>query len=164
MRTAVGLSAITGLGLLLTLAACATGKRTEARSPQAPAATGDARLIPQTGAVTTIVEDQESGVESLRIDEYLKGRIPGLQVISTADGGFTLRLRGGHTSAAGTSNVPPLVIIDGAPIEPRLLSRVLFTLRPRDIKRIDVLRDLASTSVYGMRAAGGVILISTIGT
>jgi TonB-dependent starch-binding outer membrane protein SusC len=163
MRKTVGpLRAITGLGLLLTLAACATGKRSEAPSPRPTAAKGDERFIPQTGAVTSIVEDEKSGVESLRIDEYLKGRIPGLQVISTREGGVTLRLRGGHTST-GASNVPPLVIIDGVPIEPRLLGSVLFTLRPRDIKRIDVLRDIASTSIYGMRAAGGVILISTLG-
>jgi TonB-dependent SusC/RagA subfamily outer membrane receptor len=155
MRKTVGpLGAITGLGLLLTFTACA-GKPGQAPSPPSPAAKGDARFIPQTGAVTSIVEDEKSGVESLRIEEYLKGRVPGLQVISTANGGFTLRLRGREGA--------PLVIIDGVPIEPRLLSSVLFTLRPRDIKRIDVLRDHASTSIYGMRAAGGVILISTLG-
>jgi iron complex outermembrane receptor protein len=56
---------------------------------------------------------------------------------------------------------PPLVIIDGLPIANEQLRQVLRTLRPQDVERVDVLRDVASTSVYGMRASGGVILIRT---
>src|SRR5262245_10341518 len=97
MRKTVGpLRAITGLGLLLAFAACATGKRDETPSTRPPAAIGDARLIPQTGAVTSIVEDGSSGVESLSIEEYLKGRVPGLEVVSRGSS-FTLRRRGRET-------------------------------------------------------------------
>jgi TonB-dependent SusC/RagA subfamily outer membrane receptor len=67
----------------------------------------------------------------------------------------TLRIRGGSDAAE------PLVVIDGAPVQPGQLSKVLETLNPRDIGRVQVLRDVASTARYGARGAYGVLLITT---
>jgi TonB-dependent SusC/RagA subfamily outer membrane receptor len=72
-----------------------------------------------------------------------------------------LRLRGGDLNLLNGRQAEPLVVIDGMPIAAELLTPVLRTLRPSDIVRVDVLKDVASTSVYGMRGAGGVILIRT---
>ncbi|MGH7341130.1 MAG: TonB-dependent receptor plug domain-containing protein [Candidatus Rokuibacteriota bacterium] len=153
-----------GPGLVLAVigtAACATG--TQVARPNPTGAGIDGRLAP-TGAVTSLVEQPASGVvEPLRIDEYLRGRVPGLQVTSDGRGGFRLRLRGANFSLLNGREVQPLVVIDGMPIASDLMNRVLRTLRPSDIRRVDVLRDVASTSVYGMRGASGVILIRTTG-
>jgi TonB-dependent SusC/RagA subfamily outer membrane receptor len=155
------LGAFAGLGIVLVVAtACAA--RNPAAAPVTPEPAIDPAPAARTGAVTTVVESETSVAPHIRIDEYLRARIPGLIVIPARDGGFTLRLRGANMSLASGREVQPLVVIDGLPIDPQQLSRVLPTLRPSDIKRIDVLRDVASISVYGMRGASGVILIRTI--
>jgi TonB-dependent starch-binding outer membrane protein SusC len=138
--------------------ACASGAPPTLE--EATAAWIDERAMP-AGAVTSLDGPKGSGTEPVSIEEYLRGRVPGLQVIEVG-GSFTLRLRGGDPSLLGGSP-PPLVVIDGMPIAHELMSEVLRTVRPGDIREIKVFRDVASTSVYGMRGAGGVILIRTIG-
>jgi TonB-dependent SusC/RagA subfamily outer membrane receptor len=110
----------------------------------------------ETGAVTTVTRTGQSDRENdLSLEEYLRGQVPGLQFLPTPDGGVTLRIRGGSDAAE------PLVVIDGAPVQPGQLSKVLETLNPRDIGRVQVLRDVASTARYGTRGAYGVLLITT---
>jgi TonB-dependent SusC/RagA subfamily outer membrane receptor len=110
----------------------------------------------QTGAVTTVTDQsRSSGENELTLEEFLRGQVPGLQFLPTPDGGKTLRIRGGSDVSE------PLVVIDNVPVQPGQLSRVLETLNPRDIARVQVLRDVASTSRYGTRGAYGVLLIST---
>jgi TonB-dependent SusC/RagA subfamily outer membrane receptor len=111
-------------------------------------------MLPVVGAVSTLEGPTSSGAEPINIQEFLRGRVPGL-IIS----GASLRLRGATQSMRSTP--PPLVVIDGMSIAHEVASQVLNTLRPQDVERVDVLRDVASTSVYGMRGAGGVILIRT---
>jgi TonB-dependent SusC/RagA subfamily outer membrane receptor len=150
-----------GPGLTLAVAvsaACVPSPRDAQPEP----ATGvvEARL-PSTGAVTSLADTASTAAShSLTIGEYLRGRVPGLQVTTNASGGIRLRLRGAHLRLQG-GEVEPLVVIDGLPIASELLSRVLGQMRPSEIRRVDVLRDVASTSVYGMRGAAGVILIRT---
>jgi TonB-dependent SusC/RagA subfamily outer membrane receptor len=84
-------------------------------------------------------------------------RIPGIWVTRTADGGVAIRIRGG-TSILG--NNEPLYIIDGVPIEPGP-NGALTGINPNDIASIEVLKDAASTTLYGMRGANGVIIIKT---
>ncbi|MGH7341131.1 MAG: TonB-dependent receptor plug domain-containing protein, partial [Candidatus Rokuibacteriota bacterium] len=134
----------------VTVAACG-GSRA---SPGAGPAPGQAH---PTGAVTTVTEEERSagGENQLTLEEFLRGQVPGLQFLPTPDGGVTLRIRGGSDAAE------PLVVIDGAPVQPGQLSRVLETLNPNDIARVQVLRDVASTARYGTRGAYGVLLITT---
>jgi len=58
------------------------------------------------------------------------------------------------------SSGEPLLILDGAPVAPQNISMVLRQLNPNEIDTIDVLRDVASTSVYGQKGAHGVIVIT----
>jgi TonB-dependent SusC/RagA subfamily outer membrane receptor len=88
----------------------------------------------------------------------LQGRVPGLQVIRTNNGDISLRIRG---TSSLTQDGQPLVVIDGMAVQPGSLSRVLRSLDPHEISSIRVLKDVASTSAYGMRGAYGVIVIET---
>jgi len=95
------------------------------------------------------------------IAELLQGRVPGLQVIRQPNGDISLRIRGGDIALDNSAGVgEPLVIIDGMPVTEGRLSSVLRALNPRDIARIEVLKDVSSTSIYGVRGAHGVILIT----
>ena len=69
-----------------------------------------------------------------------------------------MRIRGVNSMA---NDREPLLIVDGIPIRSGGISSALAGLLPEDIKRIDVLKDIASTSIYGMSGAGGVIIITT---
>lgn len=109
----------------------------------------------QTGAVTTVTAEQHGNRDDLSLEEFLQGQVPGLQFLPTPNGGRTLRIRGGSDVAE------PLVVIDGAPVQPGQLDAVLQTLNPRDIARVRVLRDVASTARYGARGAYGVLEITT---
>jgi TonB-dependent SusC/RagA subfamily outer membrane receptor len=110
----------------------------------------------RTGAVDAIAADSLSGRHVADVAELLQGRVPGLQVIRDGNGEISLRIRGSDSiESAGE----PLLILDGAPVSPQNLSLVLRQLNPREVDSIDVLRDVASTSVYGQKGAHGVILI-----
>lgn len=121
-----------------------------------PSSDASPRTDRETGAVTTISEsDRSAGENQLSLEDYLRGQVPGLQFLPAPDGGVTLKIRGGSDAAE------PLVVIDGAPVQPRQLSSVLQTLNPSDIARVRVLRDVASTNRYGARGANGVLEITT---
>jgi TonB-dependent starch-binding outer membrane protein SusC len=116
-----------------------------------------------TGAVTTIGEQQAAGTpRPLRLEDLLRGKVAGLQVVTRPDGRQSLRIRGGTTSLSGNTDQEPLVIVDGVqiPSQENLVS-ALSGLSPEDIRQVDVLKDIASTSIYGLRGAAGVILITT---
>lgn len=150
--------ALAGAGLL---AATACGRRSQRTSP-APA--GDSVEIgygaqPKdkvTGAVTTL-STADFGTRPQRIEEFLRGKVPGLEIINEGNG-FTLRIRGTGSMIADKE---PLVIVDGVMIQEGNIANALAGLTPDDIKQVNVLKDVASTSIYGGRGAGGVILITT---
>lgn len=107
-----------------------------------------------TGAVTAVsAKDLEKQQENNPM-KALQGKIPGMNI--TADGSpsgaATIRIRG-----IGTLNDnDPLYIIDGVPTKAGM-----HELNPNDIETIQVLKDAASASIYGSRAANGVIIITT---
>ena len=88
--------------------------------------------------------------------EMLTGKVAGLNVSSTAsanpNGGADLQVRGATSLSAGNG---PLVVIDG------VAGGDIRTLAPQDIESISVLKDAASSAIYGTRGANGVILITT---
>lgn len=84
--------------------------------------------------------------------------MPGLQVVHLGNGDIALRIRGPNSLM---DEGDPLVIIDGLAVSPGNLTRALGGLKPHEIQDIQVLRDVSSTSVYGMAGAHGVILIKT---
>ncbi|UCG75573.1 MAG: TonB-dependent receptor plug domain-containing protein [Gemmatimonadota bacterium] len=90
------------------------------------------------------------------IERILEGRVAGVEVRQTRNG-ITVRIRG-QTSILGDSE--PLYVIDGVPIEPGP-GGALLGISPYDIESIRVLKDITDTSMYGVRGANGVIVITT---
>lgn len=107
-----------------------------------------------TGAVSVVdVKDMMSASENNPI-KALQGRVPGMQVTSDGNpsGSASVKIRG-----VGTwNNTDPLYIIDGV-----ASSAGMHELNSNDIESIQVLRDASSASIYGSRAANGVIIITT---
>jgi TonB-dependent SusC/RagA subfamily outer membrane receptor len=109
------------------------------------------------GSTSTLDEESIRNVRAGRVEQLLEGRIPGLQVISTGRG-YALRIRGVGSMLASNE---PLVVVDGMPVQAFGTPGGLGWINPRDVERIDVLKDASSTSIYGSRGANGVILITT---
>ena len=114
-----------------------------------------------TGAVASVSGNEVNPARPLRLEELLRGKIAGLQVVTRSDGRQTLRIRGGTTSLVGAPDQDPLIVLDGVPLSADGLATALAGLTPDDIRQVDVLKDVASTSIYGMRGAAGVIVITT---
>lgn len=110
-----------------------------------------------SGAVRSLGPGEIAQLRVRRVEELLAGRVPGLRVLPTSNGGFTVLIRG-VTSLTG--NTDPLYIIDGMPVTLQP-GEGLNWLNPADILHIDVLKDPAETSMYGVRGANGVIVIRT---
>ena len=91
------------------------------------------------------------------VEKTIEGRFPGVMLIKTPSGGTAIRIRG---ATSGQPLASPLYIIDGTPVEPGP-DGDLPGLNPYDIESIKVLKDAASTSMYGIRGANGVIIIKT---
>jgi TonB-dependent SusC/RagA subfamily outer membrane receptor len=109
---------------------------------------------PQSGDVTS--EDiQRAPAQS--IEEHLRGKVAGVTVTRTAEGGIAVRIRGA-TSIYGSSD--PLYVLDGVPITPGP-GGSLTGIDPYDIESIKVLKDPVDTAMYGSRGANGVIIIKT---
>jgi TonB-linked SusC/RagA family outer membrane protein len=106
-----------------------------------------------TGAVSTVKTAQLVAVPTGNIEQALQGRVSGVTVITNGQPGTSsvVRLRG-FGSVGGNE---PLYVVDGVPV-----TSVDF-LNPLDIETTTVLKDAASASVYGARAAGGVIVYTT---
>lgn len=107
------------------------------------------------------------------IDQALAGRLPGVDFGSSSGdpgAGSTIRIRG---TASITGNAEPLIVLDGLPYETQIPADFnfgtaddqqygqLLNIAPSDIKDITVLKDAAATSVWGAKAANGVLIINT---
>lgn len=92
-----------------------------------------------------------------RAEELLAARFPGVEVVTLAGGDVAVRIRG-QTSLMGNND--PLYVIDGQVTNP-LPGQGLAGINPADIAKIEVLKDIGSTSMYGVRGSNGVIVITT---
>ena len=88
------------------------------------------------------------------IEEYLNGRVPGLQAVRDQAGRLSLRIRGNASAES-----EPLLVIDGTQVQQGGNGDALRNLNPRDIARIEVLKDASQTAMYGSRGANGVVII-----
>ncbi|MCW9707945.1 SusC/RagA family TonB-linked outer membrane protein [Fodinibius salsisoli] len=118
-----------------------------------------------TGSVSSLAADDISASGQSSVEQSLQGRVSGVQVVQTGGGkpggGVSVNIRG-----IGTINSEsPLYVIDGVPIqgssESQLGTNVLSSLNPNDIESIDILKDASAAAIYGSRASGGVVLITT---
>jgi TonB-linked SusC/RagA family outer membrane protein len=116
-----------------------------------------------TGAVGTVKMENIKEIKTASLDLKLAGQLAGVtvnQVTGTPGGGVSVNIRGAGSVGAGDD---PLYVIDGFPLSPGFdqYSNPLSTINPDDIENISVLKDAASTAIYGSRGSNGVILITT---
>ena len=90
--------------------------------------------------------------------EMLRGQVPGLEIIEVDGSRIEVRVRGLNQSLGAGGSQEPLVVVDGMP-QSRPAGEVLMALNPKDVASITVLKDVASTSIYGTRGANGVIIV-----
>ena len=113
---------------------------------------------PETGKAGQEVTAKDiSNTPTGSVEKTLEGRFPGVVLFKTPSGGIAIRIRG---ATSGQPLASPLYIIDGTPVDPGP-DGDLPGLNPYDIESIKVLKDAASTSMYGIRGANGVIIIKT---
>ncbi|TLV02960.1 SusC/RagA family TonB-linked outer membrane protein [Dyadobacter luticola] len=109
-----------------------------------------------TGAVQTIKADEIKDMPVSQVTQKLQGKLAGVQINQTTGKpgqGMSIRIRGQLSVSAGSD---PLYVIDGFPI-----TGSIGNMNPDEIEDITILKDAASTSLYGSRAANGVVLITT---
>lgn len=108
-----------------------------------------------TTSISSIGRQSVEGVPVSSISTAMQGKLSGVRVYQSNGGqpgsGSTIRIRGG-SSITGSND--PLILVDG-------MRRPLTDINPNDVESIEVLKDAASTAVYGARASNGVVLITT---
>lgn len=110
------------------------------------------------GSVSTVNSETLKNAPSSSALDQLQGQVAGLSILNysgiAGDNAVTMQLHGvGSFSASST----PLYVVDGIPST----SRSVMALNPNDIESVSVLKDASATSIYGSRAANGVVYIST---
>lgn len=109
------------------------------------------------GSVATVKSEKLENTPTAAFDQALQGQVSGLTVLSNSgepSASTKMTIRGTNSINSGTA---PLYILDGVAISPADFN----TINPADIESMSVLKDAASTSIYGARAANGVIVITT---
>ncbi|MPQ46345.1 SusC/RagA family TonB-linked outer membrane protein [Marinifilum sp. N1E240] len=129
-----------------------------------------------SSSVITVNAEQIKEGGALSVDNMLQGKIAGLSVVNnTSTPGVAPKIRiRGASSISG--NREPVWVVDGViledpvPLSPtelnsldniNLIGNAISSLNPEDIERIDVLKDASATAIYGVKAANGVIVITT---
>ena len=124
------------------------------------------------GAISTVKTEELVLSSSPSVGDVLRGKVSGLQITQNSaqpGGGLDIQIRGAGSINASNS---PLIVVDGFPItdfqQPGTGNRydggtqsILNSFNPNDIESISVLKDASATSIYGARAANGVILLTT---
>jgi TonB-linked SusC/RagA family outer membrane protein len=111
-----------------------------------------------TGAMSQIKTEELADIPVANIGQKMQGKFAGVQIYQTSgepNGGLSYRIRGQASINGGNS---PLVVIDGFPSVSGMES-----LSPDEIESVSILKDASATSLYGSRAANGVILVTTKG-
>lgn len=109
-----------------------------------------------TGSVESVNSKELKDIPVPQVTQKLQGKLAGVQINQTTGKpgqGMSIRIRGQASILAGSD---PLYVVDGFPIVGDIAS-----VNPDEIDNISVLKDAASTSLYGSRAANGVVLITT---
>ena len=118
---------------------------------------GTQRRKDVTGAISSVSAATIEKVPITTLDQALQGRAAGVQVTNndaSPGGNVSVLIRGIGSLASGGNR--PLYVIDGYPTDGGINN-----INPNDIATIDVLKDASSTAVYGIRAANGVVIITT---
>lgn len=117
---------------------------------------GTQKKVNLTGAVSVATGKEIASRPTNNLSQALQGMLPGLQLTGNTgdvESTMSVSVRGKGTIGAGSSDAP-LVLVDG-------MEGDINSVNPQDVESISVLKDAASASIYGSRAAFGVILITT---
>ena len=115
---------------------------------------GTQRKIDLTGAVAQVKGADIARQPVLAPTQAIQGKVAGVQIISSGapNSSPTVRVRGTGTALAGAN---PLYVVDG------VITDDIRNINSNDIVTMDILKDASATAIYGMRAANGVLLITT---
>ena len=132
---------------------------------------GTAKKSSYAGSAALVKADAIKDIPTTTFENALNGKVAGLQLTNNsgqAGSAPAIRIRGVGSMNAGNE---PLYVIDGVPVssgnigqmdgEIYSTNNIMNSLNPEDIESISVLKDAAASSLYGSRAANGVILITT---
>ncbi len=117
-----------------------------------------------TGAIATVTAKDFQKGSITTPEQLIAGKVAGVSVTSNSGSpgaGSTIRIRGGASLNASND---PLIVVDGVPLSGNNIygaSNSLSLINPNDIESFTVLKDAASTAIYGSRASNGVIIITT---
>ncbi|MGC8866018.1 MAG: SusC/RagA family TonB-linked outer membrane protein [Bacteroidales bacterium] len=107
-----------------------------------------------TTAISQVSSEEIVKAQPLRVEQALQGKTAGVQIIPNSGqpgDRLTVRIRGTGT----TGDADPLFIVDGMPVGG------IDYLNPNDIESVEIMKDAASTAIYGARGANGVVMITT---
>lgn len=115
-----------------------------------------------TGAVSSVSSRDIASQPVADATQAIQGRAAGVTVTSNGGApggaaGTSIRVRG--ITSAGNNN--PLYVVDGFPLPDNGSENQLNAISPNDIESIDILKDASATAIYGLRAANGVVIITT---
>ncbi len=117
---------------------------------------GSQKKVNVTGAISSVKASDLQNVPNGRIEQALQGRVAGVTVMQNSGqpgSASTIQIRGTTTF----NNNNPLWVVDGVVVD----AGGIGYINQSDIESIEVLKDAASAAIYGTRAAGGVILVTT---
>lgn len=115
---------------------------------------GTQKKVNMTGSVSSVSAKELKGMPANNVASMMQGRMPGVTITQNTGQpgkeGITIRIRGVGTM----NNSDPMILVDG-------LESTMSDVNPADIESISTLKDASAASIYGTRAANGVILITT---
>lgn len=117
---------------------------------------GTAKKSDITGSIASVGGNDLREIPANDVSRALEGRVAGVQMTQTSSkpgSSMQIRIRGQRSLSASND---PLIVLDGIPF-----MGSLSDISPNDIKSMDILKDAASTAIYGSRGANGVIMITT---
>ncbi len=116
---------------------------------------GTQKVTKVSGAISTVKAETLDKLKPVRVDDALQGTVSGVNVIQSGSPGAkpTVLIRG----IPSFTGVDPIVIVDGIP---QTLDD-LNSINPADVETITVLKDAATTAIYGVKGGNGVILVTT---
>lgn len=118
-----------------------------------------------TGSVSNVTAKEFNQGVIQSPEQLINGKVSGVQIVNgggSPTAGSTIRIRGGASLNASND---PLIVLDGVPMEVggsvSGSGNFLSLINPNDIESMTILKDAASTAIYGSRASNGVIIITT---
>ncbi len=111
-----------------------------------------------TGSISSVTSEQIAQVPVTTLEQAMQGRAAGVQVTNndgSPGGNINVLIRG--TGSLASNGNAPLYVVDGYPLETGGINNI----NPNDIASIDILKDASATAIYGIRAANGVVIVTT---